>query len=326
VAKKPPARRVAKAPVKRQISAKLASAKASKAADGWPKLRWDEYQWTAEIALPAWKGYQSRLGPYNAANSSKKSRGQARLQVLTENEAQVEPTKAQWRAWRYLIENQEAIRDAMLPKILKEYKRFVLEMTSWLSDPGIPELARKQLPKPISGAQELPKLMGLSSVYIHPSAKAGVAYVGFGFGCEWEEEHGLGVITHRLRVLEVGHEEVAFMGGDAMEKELRAQRKRQGFKAPEKLDFKEFNRAVIEGNLPWVKALLAAGASPEKRYLGPGTATAIDQAVLHDRAAILKLLLKYSKRPLRRELMRIAEYRKLTAVTRIIAAHGLKDS
>ena len=37
-----------------------------------------------------------------------------------------------------------------------------------------------------------------------------IAYIGFELGCVWDEEHGLGVMTHRDRVVDVGGADTAF--------------------------------------------------------------------------------------------------------------------
>jgi len=34
--------------------------------------------------------------------------------------------------------------------------------------------------------------------------KDGIPYVGFEFGCTWDEEHGLGVLMHGTRTVEIG--------------------------------------------------------------------------------------------------------------------------
>lgn len=40
--------------------------------------------------------------------------------------------------------------------------------------------------------------------------KDGEAYIGFEFGCPWDREHGLGVMTHAGRVVEVGQADTSF--------------------------------------------------------------------------------------------------------------------
>ena len=48
-------------------------------------------------------------------------------------------------------------------------------------------------------------LIGLYNVNIHPLVEDGPSpYLGYEFGCSWDVEHGLGVLMHGLRVVEVG--------------------------------------------------------------------------------------------------------------------------
>ena len=43
-------------------------------------------------------------------------------------------------------------------------------------------------------------------------AKDGIAYVGLEFGCEWDSEHGMGVMLHRDRILELSQADSSFNG------------------------------------------------------------------------------------------------------------------
>jgi hypothetical protein len=43
-----------------------------------------------------------------------------------------------------------------------------------------------------------------------PTPKDGFTPVGFEFGCDWDEEHGFGVLTHAGHVLEWGAADTAF--------------------------------------------------------------------------------------------------------------------
>ena len=288
-----------------------------------PKLRWKDGDWHADISLPAWRGFLSRLGPYNFSSSKRPSTGKARLLIFAADGERLEPSAEQQRAWQYAVENQNAIRDAILKSVMKDYWIFQKNNEGWLDDPFMAPL-RAILPDRFREPEELRKHIGLATVYIHRAAKGGTTYVGYGFGCTWDEEHGLGVMTHKRRVLGTGDEQVAFMD-IAYAEEQRLARKKKGFVVPAVLDPKEFNGAVIDDNLPVVKAMLAAGFSPEKAYLGPGTANAIDQAVIHNRTAILKLLLKHTKRPLKQRLMGTAVHNKFTGIKKILIAHGLKE-
>ena len=57
---------------------------------------------------------------------------------------------------------------------------------------------------------DLKTLIGLSTIHVLSVERDGLAYVGFEFGCEWEEEHGLGVMLHGNRIIDVGSAEEAF--------------------------------------------------------------------------------------------------------------------
>jgi hypothetical protein len=52
-------------------------------------------------------------------------------------------------------------------------------------------------------------LIGLHDVYVHQVLKDGLPYVGYEFGCTWDGEHGLGVLVHGTRVVEVGGAQTA---------------------------------------------------------------------------------------------------------------------
>ena len=60
-------------------------------------------------------------------------------------------------------------------------------------------------------ADEFRRLMGLSVVHLMNVSKNGVAYVGYEFGCSWDEEHGFGVMTHKDQVIEVGQADSSFL-------------------------------------------------------------------------------------------------------------------
>ena len=48
--------------------------------------------------------------------------------------------------------------------------------------------------------------MELQNIYILDGAK-----IGFQFSCSWDMEHGLGVMTRKGKVINIGEAEVAFM-------------------------------------------------------------------------------------------------------------------
>jgi hypothetical protein len=186
----------------------------------FPPLEWDEFFWTARIVLPSWSGFQARLGAYGAKSSRKKSDGTARLVVASpDNDAKLPPTSEQADAYRYLLAHEEAIRDAVLGEIFAEYDD-VRESY------GYDEEEAEELMPAIERPEQLRSLIGLSTVHVLRVHYDGLAYVGFEFGCTWDEEHGLGVMTHRERVVTVGGASMSFeewVGED----DVKAQKKKK---------------------------------------------------------------------------------------------------
>jgi hypothetical protein len=61
----------------------------------------------------------------------------------------------------------------------------------------------------IRDERELKQAIGLHGITIHQIEKGGVPYIGYEFGCEWEEKHGLGVLMHGTRLVEIGFTDTA---------------------------------------------------------------------------------------------------------------------
>jgi hypothetical protein len=163
----------------------------------FPPLRWDGYFWTGRIVLRSWQGFQSRSGAYAARSSTKAADGTARLSVaLPAGVAGRPPAVEQADALRYLLEHEEAIRDTLVAAIFAEYPgiRERLLGEGLADGPDLPALERPE---------QLRSHIGLSTVHVLPVVKDDAAYIGFEFGCTWDEEHGLGVMTHQGRIVEL---------------------------------------------------------------------------------------------------------------------------
>jgi hypothetical protein len=161
-----------------------------------PPLIWDGYFWTAEIVLPAWSGFQDRSGPYESRSSNTASTGRCHLSVSSPDGTEAtQPTEEQHRAYAYLLEYQEEIRDAVLLSIFEE-EGFDEE------EEGI---------STIRSVEEMRTHMGLSTVHILDVVREGITYLGLSFGCDWEEEHGAGVMLHHGRIIAVGHSDSSFL-------------------------------------------------------------------------------------------------------------------
>jgi hypothetical protein len=116
------------------------------------------------------------------------------------------PSAAQVNAFRYLLEHQEAIRNALVAAIFEVYPEIRRDR---LADGYIEESQMPQLERP----EQLKSSVGLSTVHVLPAVKNELAYLGFEFGCTWDEEHGLGAIMHQDRLLEFPEMGLGKIGG-----------------------------------------------------------------------------------------------------------------
>jgi hypothetical protein len=168
--------------------------------------------------LCSWRGFQSRLGAYAASSSIKESDGTARLSVPPPaGVAERPPLAEQADAFRYLLEHEEAIRDALVAAIFEEYPviRARLLGQGFINEVDMPALQRPE---------QLKSHIGLSTVHVLPIVKDDAAYIGFEFGCTWDEEHGLGVMTHQGRLVELPHLGISKVnGGDLASEEWMAE-------------------------------------------------------------------------------------------------------
>jgi hypothetical protein len=173
----------------------------------FPPLQWGGYFWEGRVALGSWRGFQSRSGAYAARSATKESDGTARLSVAAPGGVVERPPSAeQANALRYLLEHEEAIRDALVAAIFEEYSaiREGLLRDGLDDEEDLPNLERPD---------QLKAHIGLSTVHILAVVKDGAAYVGFEFGCTWDMEHGLGVMMHRGRIVEVPHMGIGKVNG-----------------------------------------------------------------------------------------------------------------
>ena len=187
------------------------------------------------LQLTAWAGFQSRQGWYNGKDREAPSDGWMKLSV--EGDPNAEPpvmSAEQAAAYQYLMEHQEAIQQHIRAAALVHYNE-------WEAQCGYDEESGFSAPRAADRASFQP-VMGLSQVHLLDLSKDGIAYVGYECGCEWDEEHGFGVLTHRDRVIEGGSADVSFdtwlaendIDPVAAQKELEKYKDMRGIPPPKK--------------------------------------------------------------------------------------------
>lgn len=149
----------------------------------------DDYE--GSLLLDAWKGFQSRQGPYASQDNEERSSGQVKVTVEGIPVDYVKVcSAAQAASIHYLVEHSESIRDSLLKGLLDIFP-------SWR------EVYEEYFPD-VSNISQFKDVIGLSYLHILSAERDGFAYVGFELGCSWDDEHGTGVLMHKERVIEVG--------------------------------------------------------------------------------------------------------------------------
>jgi hypothetical protein len=160
--------------------------------------------WAAIVKLLSWRGFQSRKGAYGARDSAVPSDGRVRIVFAPEGRGSEPLTEAELSTVRWVIEHEASLANALLSSLLKEYPS-LQEQYSYSGK------MKAELMPDVHSVDDLRALIGLSSVNVHQVQKDGVPYVGFEFGCTWDEEHGLGVLMHGTRTVQIDGADTAIL-------------------------------------------------------------------------------------------------------------------
>lgn len=131
--------------------------------------------------------------------------GTAGLLVMPEDPSSPEPpTEAQKKALAFQLESGKQVTAALLTALRRHYNKWRPRFKDFLAE------EYERLMPAIKADAELLPLIELYTVYVHPAESDGMAYVGLGFRCTWDIEHGLGAILHRDTVVELEGADIAF--------------------------------------------------------------------------------------------------------------------
>lgn len=160
--------------------------------------------WTATVMLPSWRGFQSRQGGYGSQDRGTPSDGLVRVVFAPEGRGREPLTESEMLSVRWVIDHEASISNALLSSLLKEYP-------SLQEQYGYSGEEKTRLMPDIKSVEEFRDLIGLHAINIHQVEKDGIPYVGFEFGCTWDEEHGLGILMHGTRPVETGGADTAIL-------------------------------------------------------------------------------------------------------------------
>ncbi len=164
-----------------------------------------------EVYLPSWNGFQSRKSIYGSKDSSNEIDCVFYYSIGGDSTLEIEkPKPYQQKAFEYLINNHENIKNEILSALLKKYPEIQ-------NIYGYEPEDKEEFMPDVTNPNDFKKLIGLSQLHFVNVTKDDVGFIGFEFGCEWDDEHGLGIMTHKNRVIEIGGADTSFMEWIAME-------------------------------------------------------------------------------------------------------------
>ncbi|WP_185126902.1 DUF6985 domain-containing protein [Chryseobacterium lactis] len=114
-----------------------------------------------------------------------------------------EPTEEQQNGLDYLKDNQTVILENILNTLLVSYPD--LQKKYSYSEKDKPDF----MPD-LQNIKGFADLLSPTYFYVTSVIKEDYPYIGFGFSCSWDSEHGLGVMTYKDRIIEIGGAEIAF--------------------------------------------------------------------------------------------------------------------
>jgi len=166
----------------------------------------DEFFWVAKTRLPAWAGFQDRLGAYGAKSSRAPSDGTLSITFAPEGRETEPLNNEELKLVDWLLDNHDEQAEAVTKAIMDHYPSIRSSYLEAYGDENVGDI----LPE-INSADDLKGLIGLFNINIHQVSKSGVPYVGYEFGCEWDDGHGLGVLMHENRVVKIGYADAAIL-------------------------------------------------------------------------------------------------------------------
>ena len=155
--------------------------------------------WTTDYQFEAFKGLQSRGGSYTSKSSEKESDGTVSLTMNDDTSESPDPSQEQVNAINYLIKNSDEVKKVMRKGIDSIYEDL---KNQYGYDENEPE-TKKWFPI-IDRLEDYDKVFGVGNVFIQLPSKDDYSYVGIECGCTWDEEHGLGFLLHKNRLVGIG--------------------------------------------------------------------------------------------------------------------------
>lgn len=159
--------------------------------------------WTTTALLPSWKGHRCHSDLFGWREKPKASDGNTEIFLSPVGRSADPPSEAEVAAVSWVIENEASISHALIASLFKEY-RCLQELYGYTDE------EKMRLMPDIESTDDLRSLLRFHNIHVHREQEDGIPYSGWGFGCTWESEHGLGILMHGSRTVKIGWADTAF--------------------------------------------------------------------------------------------------------------------
>ena len=167
------------------------------------QLDWEEFYWGGKFKIPVWKGFQSRSGPYCSPDEDGSSVNSVNLALASLDEEPHEPHPLQQQEWNNFKKSQKELIPMILDRAFIYYKQtrpnFFSMGPEWVENMPV-----------LSSSEQLISMIGLSIIHISWPYDDDPVLIGLEFGCDWDEEHGMGILLQENKIVKVGMADVAF--------------------------------------------------------------------------------------------------------------------
>ena len=149
----------------------------------------------AGMVLDTWDGYLK-----NYRNEKKVTDGTIKLDFGSYNGDKSLDWQPQINAYHHLLQNQYVIRDSIIRSLIEKFEW--LKETYYLDPDDDSDVPRITPDTPIDFDFK-PFIGPVSVSFDEEESKNNIAYLQWHFDCAWDPEHGLALITHEARVIDL---------------------------------------------------------------------------------------------------------------------------
>lgn len=160
--------------------------------------------WEFELKFDSFILFDDFVSQFESQNIPLK--GEILVTIEDDLRADPDPLPQQTAAINYLLQNQHQVLASIYQKVQAEYPQLVEAYHACLTDYLIPY---PDLPA-LNSPADLGRAIKLQYLLVDMMHKEGYAYVGFAGTCAWDEEHGVGFLMHKDRVIEFGGQDASF--------------------------------------------------------------------------------------------------------------------